>query len=130
MPKRPINEQDKINFAKGKKFSKDNQPSPEAKSRGHQKRKTMREMLDYLLSKELTNKQGEKATTLEAVMVATIKKALTGDTRAAEFIRDTLGEKPTDKQEITGGLEIQKVFITEKEQQQTDKHIDDVINEQ
>ena len=33
-------------------------------------------------------------------------------------------------QHITGGVEIQKVFITEKEQQQTDKHIDDVINEQ
>lgn len=33
-------------------------------------------------------------------------------------------------QQITGGIEIQKVFITEKEQQQTDKHIDDVINEQ
>ena len=33
-------------------------------------------------------------------------------------------------QQITGGVEIQKVFITEKEQQRTDKHIDDVINEQ
>ena len=33
-------------------------------------------------------------------------------------------------QQITGGLEIQKVFITEKEQQKTDKHIDNVINEQ
>lgn len=101
MPKRPINEQDKINFAKGKKFSKDNQPSPEAKSRGHQKKKTMREMLDYLLSKEITNKNGEKATTLEAVMVATIKKALTGDTRATEFIRDTIGQKPIEKVEAT-----------------------------
>lgn len=33
-------------------------------------------------------------------------------------------------QQITGGVEIQKVFITEKEQQEVDKHIDDVINEQ
>ena len=33
-------------------------------------------------------------------------------------------------QQISGSLEIQKVFITEKEQQETDKHIDDVINEQ
>ena len=30
----------------------------------------------------------------------------------------------TQVQQITGGLEIQKVFITEKEQQQTDKHIE------
>ena len=33
-------------------------------------------------------------------------------------------------QQITGGVEIQKVFITEKERQEVDKHIDDVINEQ
>ena len=99
--KRAINEQDKINFAKGKKFSKDNQPSPEAKSRGHQKKKTMREMLDYLLEKELTNKNGEKATTLEAMMTAMIKQGLNGNVKAVEFIRDTTGQKPTEKVEAT-----------------------------
>ena len=57
--------------------------------------KTMREMLNYLLSKDITNKQGEKATTLEAVMVAQIKEALKGNTRAVQFIRDTIGEMPT-----------------------------------
>ena len=99
--KRAINEQDKINFAKGKKFSKDNQPSPEAKSRGHQKKKTMREMLDYLLEKELTNKNGEKATTLEAMMASMIKQSISGNVRACEFIRDTIGQKPTEKVEAT-----------------------------
>ena len=98
--KRPINEQDKINLAKGKKFSKDNQPSPEAKSRGHQKKKTMREMLDYLLEKELTNKNGEKATTLEAMMTAMIKQSINGNVRACEFIRDTIGQKPTEKVDV------------------------------
>lgn len=34
------------------------------------------------------------------------------------------------KQQVTGGLEIQKVFITEQEQKETDEHIDNVINEQ
>ena len=46
--KRAINEQDKKNFAKGKKFSKDYQPSPEAKSLGKKKRKTMREVLEFI----------------------------------------------------------------------------------
>lgn len=64
--------------------------------------KTMREMLNYLLEKDITNKQGEKATTLEAVMVAQIKEALKGNTRAAQFIRDTIGEMPVTKQEIEG----------------------------
>lgn len=99
--KRAMNEQDKINLAKGKKFSKENQPSPEAKSKGHQKKKTMREMLDYLLEKELTNKNGEKATTLEAMMTAMIKQGLNGNVKAVEFIRDTTGQKPTEKVEAT-----------------------------
>ena len=99
--KRAMNEQDKINLAKGKKFSKENQPTPEAKSKGHQKRKTMREMLDYLLEKELTSKKGEKATTLEAMMTAMIKQGLNGNVKAVEFIRDTTGQKPTEKVEAT-----------------------------
>lgn len=99
--KRAMNEQDKINLAKGKKFSKENQPSSEAKSKGHQKRKTMREMLDYLLEKELTSKNGEKATTLEAMMTAMIKQGLNGNVKAVEFIRDTTGQKPTEKVEAT-----------------------------
>lgn len=99
--KRAMNEQDKINLAKGKKFSKENQPSPEAKRKGHQKKKTMREMLDYLLEKELTSKNGEKATTLEAMMTAMIKQGLNGNVKAVEFIRDTTGQKPTEKVEAT-----------------------------
>ena len=63
-------------------------------------RKTMKEMLDYLLEKEIANKQGEKASTQEAISVALIKQALGGNVKAYEVIRDTIGEKPTDKQEI------------------------------
>ncbi len=36
-----------------------------------------------------------------AVMFAQIKKALKGDTRAAEFIRDTIGQKPGDKLDMS-----------------------------
>ena len=64
------------------------------------KKKTMREMLDYLLEKDIKSSSGEKITTLEAAMVAVIKKSLAGDVRAAEFIRDTIGQKPIDKTEI------------------------------
>ena len=63
-------------------------------------KKTMREMLDYLLEKEITNNKGEKATTLEAMMTSVCKKAISGDVKANEFIRDTTGQKPIDKQEV------------------------------
>lgn len=58
-------------------------------------RKTMREMLKYLLEQEISNKKGEKATTLEAIMLAQIKEAMKGNTKAVQFIRDTIGELPT-----------------------------------
>lgn len=73
--------------------------------------KTMREMLNYLLSKDITNKQGEKATTLEAVMVAQIKEALKGNTRAAQFIRDTIGEMPTMVHEVETTVTTQEAFL-------------------
>lgn len=64
-------------------------------------KKTMKEMLDYLLNKEIANKSGEKASTQEAISIALIKQALNGNVKAYEVIRDTIGEKPTEKQEIT-----------------------------
>ena len=42
----------------------------------------------------------------ERISLALIEKALSGDVRAFETIRDTIGEKPTDKQEITGGMNV------------------------
>lgn len=63
-------------------------------------KKTMREILDYLLEKEITNNKGEKATTKEAILVAAIKKAIAGDIKALQFIRDTIGEMPVVKQEV------------------------------
>ena len=60
-------------------------------------KKTMKEMLDYLLTKEITNKSGEKATTQEAISLALIKQALNGNVKAFALIRDTIGEKPTEK---------------------------------
>lgn len=113
--KRPINEQDKINFAKGKKFSKDYQPSGKAKSEGKLKKKTFRDMLEFLLEKEITNKAGEKATTQEAISVSLIKKAMSGDVRAFEVIRDTIGEKPTDKIDATNtNMDITDQKVIEK----------------
>lgn len=56
-------------------------------------KKTMREMLDYLLEKDITTNKGD-ISTMEAIMVSMIAKASKGDVRAAEFIRDTIGQKP------------------------------------
>lgn len=59
-------------------------------------KKTMREMLDYLLEKKIKTNKGDM-TTMEAIMVSMIAKASKGDVRATEFIRDTIGQKPMEK---------------------------------
>lgn len=55
------------------------------------KRKALKEELLLLLAENDTQK---------SISLALIGKALSGDTKAFEVIRDTIGEKPTDKQEV------------------------------
>ena len=52
------------------------------------KRKTLKEELLLMLS------EGE---TQQSVTLALIEKAMSGDTKAFEVIRDTIGERPIDK---------------------------------
>ncbi len=42
-----------------------------------------------------------------AIHLAMIKRALMGDVQAAQYIRDTVGEKPTDKVEMDQSLTIE-----------------------
>lgn len=89
-------------------------------------RKTMREMLDYLLSKDINTKDGRTVNTQEAILISTIKKAIDGNTNAVAFIRDTIGEKPVDKVEASTTTVTK--YITQEEVAETNKHIDEVIN--
>lgn len=89
--------------------------SGEAKRR----KKAMRERLEVLLElplksgkradldniKNLTALKGANITVEDAMMLAQIQKALKGDTAAAIFVRDTVGEKPGDKTILSGSLD-------------------------
>ena len=59
-----------------------------ASGEARRKRKTLKEELLLMLS------EGE---TQQSVTLALIEKARSGDTKAFEVIRDTIGEKPVDK---------------------------------
>lgn len=86
-------------------------------------RKMLKEELLILLSQGDTQKK---------ISLALIQKALNGDTKAFEVIRDTIGEKPVEVKELTGkdgSALIQKVFVSAKETSETDSHIDSVIDE-
>ena len=62
-----------------------------ASGEARRKRKTLREELIALLE---TKQYQEK------ISLAMLEKASNGDTKAFEVIRDTIGEKPSDKLEI------------------------------
>lgn len=91
-------------------------------------KRTMREIAEIILSKDVTTSDGV-VTGKYAVLAKVIDKALKGDLQAATFIRDTIGEKPSDKQEITGSLGVKKVFVTKEEQAEVEEHIADVIGD-
>lgn len=63
-----------------------------ASGKARSKRKALKEELLLLLS---TNNMQKR------VSLALIKQAMAGNTKAFEVIRDTIGEKPSDKLEFT-----------------------------
>lgn len=62
-------------------------------------RKTFREGLLLLLNEPLKDKAGQTTdkTTQDAIIAGLVKRAISGDTRAFEMIRDTIGEKPVEQ---------------------------------
>lgn len=71
--------------------------STEAKRR----KKTFREAMEAILEKEVLDKNGNKIDLLTAISAKQIEKAGKGDTKAFEVIRDTIGQKPVERVEIT-----------------------------
>lgn len=73
-----------------------------ASGEARRKKKTIRETLEMMLS----GKMPDGATRQDAIVVALLEKALSGDVRAFEAIRDSIGEKPSEKMNIAteGGV--------------------------
>lgn len=102
--KRPVSPVNGQPLPRGKPFTKDDERAKNAgkrsgKARGE--RKTLREDLLTLLREEITDKKsGRVMETQAALSAALIKQALSGNTKAYEIIRDTIGEKPIDNVNI------------------------------
>ena len=67
-----------------------------ASGESRRRKKLLRECLDELLAKEHTS-EGKTLTGSEALAVTLMKKAMKGDVKAFEVLRDTAGEKPVEK---------------------------------
>lgn len=68
-----------------------------ASGEARRKKKTIRETLEMMLSGQMP----DGSTRRDAIVVALMEKALSGDVRAFEAIRDSVGEKPTEKMNVS-----------------------------
>jgi hypothetical protein len=68
-----------------------------ASAEARRKKRDLRQALEILLETDIKGKNGEVKSGAEAIAIAQFQKALKGDTRAFEVIRDTAGQKPVEK---------------------------------
>ena len=105
------------------------QMGQKASAEARRRKKSIREVLEVILSldapeemlqagQELTKKmrrdaksRGEVVDVYSAIAAAQAYKAARGDTAAATFVRDSVGDKPTDKLAQTGGPEVTEADI-------------------
>lgn len=91
-----------------------------ASGKARREKKLMRETLDIFLSMPLKNGKsanveeikslaalkGKNISVQEAILIAQVQKAMKGDTRAAEYVRDTIGQKPVDNVDMSVNLPV------------------------
>jgi len=72
-----------------------------ASGEARRRKRDIRLALEALLEKDYRDKHGNMVSGAEAIALKQVEKALKGDTRAFEVVRDTVGQKPTDKIDLT-----------------------------
>lgn len=68
-----------------------------ASGEARRRKRDLRQALEALLEKDFTGKDGTTLSGAEAIALKQMEKALKGDTRAFEVVRDTSGQKPVEK---------------------------------
>lgn len=71
-----------------------------ASAEARRKKRDLRLAMEMLLEQDITGKDGTVKSGAEAIAVQQFKKALKGDSKAFEVIRDTAGQKPIDKIQV------------------------------
>ena len=91
-----------------------------ASGKARREKKAMRETLDILLSMPMKDGEyadvesiqsfesikGKNISVQEAILIAQVQKAMKGDTKAAEYVRDNIGQKPGENVEMTMNLPV------------------------
>ena len=67
-----------------------------ASGEARRRKRDIRRALEELLEKDYLDKNGRSLSGAEAIAVKQMEKALKGDTRAFEVVRDSAGQKPVE----------------------------------
>ena len=107
-------------FKSGRKAAENGKKGGIASGKAKREKKALKETLEELLAmpikdgksndiekiKSIAGIKGKNITMQEAIMVAMLNKAAKGDVRAAEYVRDTIGQKPDSKMNIDMNLPV------------------------
>lgn len=118
---------EKTQFQSGTEAAEKGRKGGIASGETRRKKKTMKESLETLLAMGVDTGKiisvedleafpelaGKNISVNDAIMVKMIQKALKGDLRAAEFVRDSIGQKPDTAMKL--GLDIPVIFAGEDE---------------
>ena len=83
-----------------------------ASGEARRRKRDIRLALEALLEKTYKSNDGTELTGAEAIALKQMEKALKGDTKAFELVRDTAGQKPVDKVAVAG-LDDEKAKLDE-----------------
>lgn len=117
------NEQNLIPFTSDQsreEAKKNGQKGGIASGKARRERKAFKETLETLLSMSINDGDavsiddiqsivslgGQNMSVQEMILFAQIQKAMQGDTKAAEYVRDSIGQKPSDKLLVNSGVEM------------------------
>lgn len=107
-------------FKSGRKAVENGRKGGIASAKAKREKKAMKETLETLLTmplkagrvadldtiRNLAAIKGKNITVQEAIMLKQIQKAMKGDTKAAEYVRDTSGNKPKDELEMDMDMDL------------------------
>ena len=83
-----------------------------ASGEARRRKRDLKACMEALLEKEVKGKDGQMYTGAEAISIKQFEKALKGDAKAFELIRDTSGQKPIEKIQVA---EVEQSVIDEME---------------
>lgn len=105
-----------INANKNRTPSKRRENARKAGKASGEARRQKRDLklaIDALLEKEYTDKMGNSLSGAEVIALKQMEKAMKGDWRAFQLLRDTAGQKPVEKIMVS---EVEPSVIAEVEQ--------------